>query len=446
MNRFIKMSRTGFFSLIMVALVSLQPMQAQDNDSRMEENLKMMEKVLNEVFRSGNPDTDQLNVRTSSTDAQYIEGFGILMRTPLFYWNSSNFISLNGTAWSGQNVYIRGKGEAAAAPAPTPTPVPDPDPDSDRISQDEIDQIKIDLMTYFLQNYGDLATELPKNEKIMLIYGSKNSRSSRARVVGVTVAGSLSTTESRNKDRKPGTITVSISKNDVDRFRSKDLSEDGFKKALSIENLPADDKKRMSYQILGQILQDVVSEYRITPRLKNKENEIVGNYAIGLAGSARSDVNYEILSGYGAVYNLNVKSSILGFHASRNKGQGSVVIVDGKKVEAGGHDKIVDSVYQAMVPAVQKAIIEYGRTLRDLGSDEWLSVKIGIPSCNSCEAPATVEINVPQKVLEAYDTRSISLDTAIGRMDVKGKGQAKDKSRSSSYLYFGDDWDQDEDE
>ena len=116
------------------------------------------------------------------------------------------------------------------------------------------------------------------------------------------------------------------------------------------------------------------------------------------------------------------------------------------QVEAGGHDKIVDSVYQAMVPAVQKAIIEYGRTLRDLGSDEWLSVKIGIPSCNSCEAPATVEINVPQKVLEAYDTRSISLDTAIGRMDVKGKGQAKNKSRSSSYLYFGDDWDQDEDE
>lgn len=442
MNRLIKMSRTGILSLIMLAFVSLQPMQAQDKDSRMEENLKMMEKVLNEVFRSGNPNTDQLNVRTSSTDAQYIEGFGILMRTPLFYWNSSNFISLNGRAWSGQNVYIRQNGEVKKSEDAV---APDADADSDKMSQDEIDQSKIDLMTYFLQNYGDLASELPKNEKIMLIYGNKNSRSSsRARVASVTVTGRLSTTT--KNERKPGTITVSVSKNDVDRFRSKDLSEDGFKKALSIENLPADDKKRMSYQILGQILQDVVSEYRVSPALNNQENEIVGQYAIGLTGSSRANVNYEILSGYGAVYNLDVKSSILGFHSSRNKGKGSVVIVDGKKIEAGGHDKIVDSVYQALVPAVQKAMIEYGRTLRDLGTDEWLSVKIGIPGCNACEAPSSVEINVPQKVLEAYDTRSISLDTAISRMDVKGKGQAKDKSRSSNYLYFGDDWDHDEDE
>ena len=207
------------------------------------------------------------------------------------------------------------------------------------MSQDEIDQAKIDLMTYFLQNYGDLASELPKNEKIMLIYGSKNSRSSGGRIARVTVTGSFNSTESPSKDRKPGTITVSVSKNDVDRFRSKDLSEDAFKKALDIENLPADDKKRMSYQILGQILQDVVSEYRISPTLKSKDNQIMGTYAIGLAGSARSNVNYEVLSGYGAVYNLNVKSSILGFHSRRNKGNGSVVIVDGKKIEAGGHDK-----------------------------------------------------------------------------------------------------------
>ena len=86
----------------MLTLVSLQPMQAQDKDSKMAENLKMMEKVLNEVFRSGNPNPDQINVRVNSTDAQYIEGFGILMRTPLFYWNSSNFISLNGRAYGGQ--------------------------------------------------------------------------------------------------------------------------------------------------------------------------------------------------------------------------------------------------------------------------------------------------------------------------------------------------------
>jgi len=324
------------------------------------------------------------------------------------------------------------------------------------MSQDEIDQAKIDLMTYFLQNYGDLASELPKNEKIMLIYGSKNSRSSGARIARVTVAGSFGTTESPGKDRKPGTITVSVSKNDVDRFRSRDLSEDGFKKALDIENLPADDKKRMSYQILGQILQDVVSEYRISPVLNSNNNSLQGqyNYAVGLAGSSRSDANYEVLSGYGAVYQLSVKSSILGFYSGKRGQKGSRIIIDGKafdsedgkEVGPSMHDKIVDSVYQAMVPAVQKAMIEYGRTLRDLGTDEWLSVKIGIPSCNSCDAPATVEINVPQKVLEAYDTRSISLDTAISRMDVKGKGQAKDKSRSSNYLYFGDDWDQDEDE
>lgn len=444
------MSRTGILSLIMLTLVSLQPIQAQDKDSKMGENLKMMEKVLNEVFRSGNPEPDQLNVRTNSTDAQYIEGFGILMRTPLFYWSGSNFISLNGTAWSESGVYIRQNGEAA------PTPSEEAGKDSERISQDEIDQVKIDLMTYFLQNYGDLASELPKNEKIMLIYGSKNNRNSRVRATGLTIAGSPRATISSTKDRKPGTITVSISKNDIDRFRSRDLSEDGFKKALSIENLPANDKKRMSYQILGQILEDIVSEYRISPVLNSKNNIIQGqyNYAVGLAGSSRSDVNYEVLSGYGAVYKLNVKSSLLGFYSGKRGQKGSRLIIDGKvfdtedgkKVGSSAHDNIVDSVYQAMVPAVQRAMIEYGRTLRELGSDEWLSVKIEIPACNSCEAPATVEINVPQKVLEAYDTRSISLDTAIGRMDVKGKGQAKDKSSSSSYLYFGDDWDQDQED
>jgi len=428
MNRFIKTSKISLSTLLFLAILSVQPVQAQDSDyTRMEKDLTMMKKVLDEVFRSGNPDNRNLQVRMRNTDAQYIQGFGIVMHTPLFYWNG------RGTYTYGK-VYIDHSGQGRASSPRADEENVESDSESERLSQDEIDQKKIELMTYFLMNYGDLANELPKDEKILLVYGPKGNESSNTISIG-----SVWREETSAERKGPGTITVAVEKKDVDRYRRKELSEEAFSKTLQISNLQPDNKKRMAYHILGQILQDVVGEHSISSHSNwNTHNNSNMSYQIATGRGAKPQINYEILAGYGVVYQIQKRSSILSVYGRSKKGK-SRVYIDGNEERNEGIDKQIDSVYQAMVPEVQKAMIEYGRTLRDLGKDEWLSVKIEIPACGNCDSPAAVEINVPQKVLEDFDSRSISLDTAIGRMEVNAKGQAKNKSERGNYIYFGDD-------
>lgn len=428
-------SKISISTFLLLTIVCLQPLKAQNTDyMRMEENLKMMKKVLSEVFRSGNPNTDLLQVRSRNTDAQYIQGFGIVMHTPLFYRNGRNAITLSGRAQSGQNVIVWPDRDRVLEDA---APKADSDEDEELeeergISQDEIDQKKIELMTYFLMNYGDLANELPKDEKILLVYGHNGNESSNNYQVPA-IWGEKQAPEKKG----PGTITVTVDKKDVDRFRQKELSEEGFKKALQVSNLQPNNKKRMAYHILGQILQDVVAEHSLGGHSHwDSRNNMQAQYRIATNLGAKPKISYEILAGYGAVYQIQNRSSILGVYGRSRKGK-SRVYIDGNQESSASLDKRIDSSYQEMVPEVQKAIIEYGRTLRDLGKDEWLSVKIEIPACENCESPAVVEMNVPQKVLEDYDSRSISLDTAVGRMEVRGKGQAKNKSERGNYIYFG---------
>lgn len=437
MYTYIKTGKISISAFLLLTIVCLQPIKAQNTDyMRMEENLKMMKKVLSEVFRSGNPNTDLLQVRSRNTDAQYIQGFGIVMHTPLFYRNGRNAITLSGRAHSGQNVIVWPDRDRVLEDV---APKADSDgyeelEEEKGISQDEIDKKKIELMTYFLMNYGDLANELPKDEKILLVYGHNGTESSH----NYQVATIFSEESSNSPEKKgPGTITVAIEKKEVDRFRRKELSEEGFKKALKVTNLKPDNKKRMAYHILGQILQDVVAEHSLGGHSHwDSRNNMQAQYRIATNLGGKPKISYQILAGYGAVYQIQNRSSILGVYGRSKKGK-SRVYINGNEETAVSLDKRIDSSYQAMVPEVQKAIIEYGRTLRDLGKDEWLSVKIEIPGCENCESPAVVEMNVPQKVLEDYDSRSISLDTAIGRMEVRGKGQAKNKTERGNYIYFG---------
>ena len=449
---FKKIGKTSLSILLLSAVLFLQPLSAQDSDYiRMEQDLKMMKKVLAELFRTGNPDTRTLTVRTRNTDAQYIQGFGIVMHTPLFYTNGRNTFSISGRTHSNQNILvwpdkdnhntqgqvrvIQGKAKAPKSEEDHDDSIEYDEYDDGRMSQEEIDEKKIDLMTYFLMNYGDLAKELPKDEKILLVYGPKGNESNNT----ISIA-SVWRDEPEEERKGPGTITVSAEKKDIDRFRRKELSEEDFSDELQISNLHPDNQKRMPFHILGQILQDVVGEHTVRTRWETNNN-IERRYKIATDLGPKPKITYEILAGYGAVYQIQMRSSLLSIYG-HGKGGKSRVSIERNDQAIERSDKQVDSTYQKMVPEVQKAMIEYGRTLRDLASDEWLSVKIDIPACENCESPSVVEINVPQKVLEEYDRRSISLDTALGRMEVRGKGQAKDKAERSNYIYFGDDGDE----
>ncbi|MEM6801620.1 MAG: hypothetical protein AAF696_09450 [Bacteroidota bacterium] len=432
MNKFINIRTTSFFFFL---IFSFSTLPAQDTKSRMDEDLKMMKKVLNEVFRSGNPDKERLQVRAKYSDAQYIEGFGILLRTPLFYESGRNYIRLNGVATNSAQALVIGANttdtvEYSEAPEGILNK-------QGEISRDKIDAEKIKLMTYFLMNYGDLAKELPKNEKIMLVYGNRETQSRTISVFpgqdNVQIKG----------ERPPGTITMSVDKNEIDRFRAKDLSEEAFKKALYIENLAPNSEKKMAYNILGGILKDLVSEHKIVSGSELDEFYIARGY-VAAGYNSKTKLNHEVLPGYGVVYNLALRGDIYGILKGGRRGRIKRSIEDDKSSQS-MRDKGVDSIYQVLVPKLQEAMIEYGRTLRDLKSGEWLSVSLKIPSCEACEAPSVIEINVPQKTLEAYDSRSISLDTAISRMDVRAKGKAKE-SKSSSYIYFDSTWDQNPDE
>ncbi|MEL6673148.1 MAG: hypothetical protein AAFR61_13185 [Bacteroidota bacterium] len=421
--------------LLAGAGLSLSPMQAQDvANSKMQRDLAMMEKAISEVFRSGNPDKDRLRVSTRKVKAEYTEGFGILIRTPLFYWNDNGrTLTVTGFRTPGQVIQVTPEGGVI-------TTAPKDDDEkiqkelADNVTQEEIDEKKIEMMRYFLMNYGDLASELPKNERIMLIYGHRVENSLVA-VGRWTEAPAVAGTTSRSRSRKePAMISMSVLRDDVDKLRQRNLSEEDFDEAISIEYIKDGDQKRMAFDILGQIIQEVANKHKLTSG-KNAVS-LNGEYAFP-ASFGQPTASYEILAGYGVVYSLKLRKTGLRFVSNNNRRNSNI------ELEVPGleqYEENLDSLYKEIVLDLQEAMIEYGRTLRDLKKNEWLVVKLDIPGCAECESPAEIQVRVPQNVLEDFDRRNISLDTALDRMDITSRGKAKDKS-SESFFYWNE-WDE----
>jgi hypothetical protein len=68
---------------------------------------------------------------------------------------------------------------------------------------------------------------------------------------------------------------------------------------------------------------------------------------------------------------------------------------------------------------MKKVMLDYGRTISSLKSDEVLSMDIKLTRCEECDIPKSIVMTAPMGVISQYGQQKISLENALKKIKVK---------------------------
>ncbi len=421
-------------------------------------DLELLRSVMLEWFKAQNPDPSKWQVRAPEGDYFYNPGFGLILPTPTYTAGGPLRVSGFGQASSpaiivspdGAHSLSYGSFPSSGAisitgdvkvveptpvpdpkPTPNPTPTPSPAPSPNGEFQDAV----VEVMKGFLESYGDLVNGMDSDASIMLVYDTEKS-SNNSQNQWVWVDGqSLSKTSGLSlygSGVAPLKISVRSSLAGIKEYRQGAWSQKQLFEAMDV-SVTETQQVPSSYRILGSILSKKITALnrKFYQSLKGEpENETVESFFI----TDEVSVDFQMMEGYGVLYKTKYNTNFRLLPKSCNCPDD-----DERKAESEGiWDDAVTRQADQVYEEIPSLLVKYGRTLRELEDDEWLSLTVGLPGCNACDAPAEISMKVSQEILRAYDRGEISLDEAVGEVLVGSKGRASESRLPGLILFDGD--------
>ncbi len=251
-----------------------------------------------------------------------------------------------------------------------------------------------ELSKTFLSNYGSLLGELKENEKIQVsVNYSLHVKSSTRR------NGQLSFVSS-SKDINKRRLVSMVSVKDVKAYEAGKLTQDQMFSKIETKSSSIDDADMMDAKILAGIFDDL---FKTT-------------YDGYLSRSGRTSWTY--FEGFGVMYDLNLSSRNSGF-SLRTTSEGEVVYGNNKSVKSEDFYKDIQSKYDEFESAVKSNIVKYGRTLRNLKSNEVVIVNLGLSANKKANLPKTIQFMIPKSAIDAFAKGQKSLEQVKGEITIK---------------------------
>jgi hypothetical protein len=409
--------RDRFFVLIAIIFsFTLQAIaQGKIDEERMQRDIEVAENILSTVIKQ---QFEKRSFFPMEINGEYREGYGVTFRLPYevngpMIWNlsgqgGSGVTILDGNSYSysfsfpsGEEAEmsrvldddmrvksetIRGTGRVKA---------PSRKVNIDSIRESTSNKI-IDACKDFLANYGDLITQLPANEKIMI-----TNRGEGERIwYGAFVNGS-----------HPSYMSIEVSKLDITSYKQGKLSREQFDKKIKVINSVMDDELQPDLELLNSIFN----------RLYRQD--------LSHTFFTEEDLYYERMKDYGVIYYMEVYSSTglnSGMYGRKEDVHPRYVMptlgLEGLTQEE--RDKKVIELYPKFEKNIKEDILEYGRTVKSLKPEESLIFNIKLTRCEDCGIPSSLEISVKADVLNDYSSGKLSKEAALGKFSVK-KGTAQ---------------------
>lgn len=246
------------------------------------------------------------------------------------------------------------------------------------VSNDKV----IEACKEFLADYGDLITQLPNNEKIII-----TNRGEGERIwYGAFVNSS-----------KPSYLSVEANKSDITQFRQGKMSKEQFLKGVKVINSEMDDELQPDLELLSSIFN----------RLYRRD--------LSKTYFTEENIYYERLKEYGVIYYMQVFSS----NQSEYDRTWIMPTVGLDGLSQAERDAKVKELYPQFERDIKTDILEYGRTVKSLKPEEVLVFNIQITKCQDCAIPASVEVSVKASILSDYGAGKITKEAALSKIIVK---------------------------
>ncbi|MBX2897131.1 MAG: hypothetical protein KF763_16915 [Cyclobacteriaceae bacterium] len=387
MKRAIRSWMLVFGLMVMITVQTL----AQKDEERMNRDLAVAENILSTLIKQKLEKRNFFPVEISS---DYRAGYGVTFRLPYnltgpFVWGfGAQDIAINGNTYQyfvepSQQVDVarvydeRGRtltetlrGKATAGRSVN----------ADSIQKATTEKL-LEACKEFVADYGDLISQLQPTEKIIITNKGDGNRNWL-----ITFP----------ENQKPSYLSIETTKGDVTQLKQGKVSREQFMKNLKVVNSQMDNDLQPDLELLTSIFNRL--------------------YQRDLSKTFFTDENiyYERLKDYGVIYYMNVFSS-----NQANYDRWVMPTQRLTNLTKDERDKKVKELYPVFERDIKNDLLEYGRTVKSLKTDEVLVFNIALTKCQGCGIPATLELTVKASVLNDYTTGKISKEAALAKVEVK---------------------------
>ena len=345
---------------------------AQVDDDKMTKDLRVASKVL-ETLTQGD---DHLIMYSDNVEGNYIEGYGVIFNIgggySVFMKQKGNY-AYSYKIGSDVNVVVAPKVEAEAkAEAKVKAEI-----ENDEPKKLDFEQIMIE----FLVDYSQMINQLSPTDKIVV-------STKKSDYMYVTT-----TTVNINEGDGHG-ITAELLKKDHNDYMSGKIKRDQLVAKIKINKNNGSELRSKDLDLFGSMLKTLY------------EDSYTDTYFISWKPE------YERIKGVGAIYNFKVYSSY------EDNGLYNMPGLNKSGMTGEVRNENVEKLYPVFVKSMKENIVQYGRTINSLESEEVLILKITLTKCDDCTIPKKIQFSVKQSVLANFNTGKISQNDAVSKIKV----------------------------
>jgi hypothetical protein len=421
----------AFLCLLVLLAGGFTPMTYGQNTAvdrdRMERDIDIMEKVLNELFKNSSAANRSRSIHISSdrgAQGSYVPGYGVLFIAPAYSVRMSSAFAYTSSSTSSVTV---------VRPAPNPVAGRDPEPaegqvrvknkpDKDKSAKgeaapgkdarsvksrtDSVLQAHNALITgnmrEFLVNYADAIGQLSPNERVMVVY-NENARSGHSYISGCGDCGPESMPR----------ISAEVKREDLASYRAGKLNRKDLESRIRINQDNQSKENFAEYKVFAGILQSL---YPVSQEVSYKVNNI----------------SYHLLPSFGVIYlvdmNLRHEGSTVvrvrsgeTFSSSTSSGGNVTSSVTTKAQADSALNRVKENAFVQFKKDIKETMLDYGRTLRNLSPDQVILLSVALPVCKGCNVPERANVSVKRSVLEAYESNKMSRQQALEAISIGEK-------------------------
>lgn len=387
-------------TMALVLMVTGVGAQTKIDDQRMARDIEVAENVLNTLLRQ----QMKRNFFPVEVQGSYLPGYGVTFRIPndmgamMFMLGEQPRIAYNRSLDGTESLSITAADEELAADEECDNC---PDKESPALAlidtyqrvqppamagqtdsvAERITLRMIDAARDFIADYGDMISQLPATEKII-----------------ITNRGEGNQRFWMSPDLMPRRKFLSVegTKGDVVQYKQGKITREQLVSKLHIINSETSEEASPDLELLNTIFNRL---YRVD---------------LSKTFFTEEGAYFERLKDFGAIFYMQVFSS----HQQDLK-HFRMPTLGLDNVDQATRDKKVKAMYPDFIKDLKENMLEYGRTLRSLKEGEQLVFNVRVTKCEGCAIPATVELSLKESVLKEYNQGKLTQEAAISKISVK---------------------------
>ena len=368
-----------FLSIIFIAAIAITTSAQSIDADRMHRDLEVAENALGTIIKTSSDKYPGWHFRDKDIEADFVKDYGVV-----FTVNSKSI----GYIVLADKVKAKNHQEGVAA---------------SEIKQSVEDQKNhfIENCKMFLADYAGIIGQLNDDQKISIRRGGTDSHNSHINLENVYIESEKGIATAKSiwgKDdlaHVDSELTIEVSVGKINQLRRGTISRDDFYKAVNVvENVRSYEKDP-----------DIETLVAMFQRLYKKD--------LSKTYYSERQPKYSKLSNFGVIIKMKFYSS----YEDDNVYSMPTIAKKGLTLEE--RNNYVMELLPQFEADFRENLINYGRTMKNLDSDEILMFEINMTTCKDCkDFPRHMKFSVKKSVLHKFNRGELTMDQAVGMVNV----------------------------